>query len=77
MWDPQIRAGRCYLEDFCVLDPGCPFLRSCIRSQEDTEPMAALAEPDPVDRLIADLFPPPTLMGRLRSFLARFRVSLP
>ena len=73
MWSDKIRSGRCYLEDFCVDDPGCPFLASCVRSRADTVPMRPFDEEAAIDRLIEDIIRP-RRFGSLRDW---FRVHLP
>jgi hypothetical protein len=74
MWTDKTRSGRCYLESFCVDDPGCPFLASCLRSRADTEPMRPFDEEAAIDRLLQDITNKPRRLGSLWNWI---RVRLP
>jgi hypothetical protein len=57
------------MESFCVDDPGCPFLASCVRSRADTEPLQLFDEEAAIDRLLRDITSKPRRLGSLRDWI--------
>jgi hypothetical protein len=72
MWTDKLRSHRCSEEDTCVMDPQCPFIDTCRRVVQDTEPICRLNDDEVLERLARDL----NKVRRLRRFRAWIRVGL-